>query len=49
MLRHLDEGSAADRIGAAIAATLEAGVATQDLGGSATTEGFVDEVIARLA
>jgi isocitrate dehydrogenase (NAD+) len=49
MLRHLGEVDAADRIGQAIGATLKAGIATQDLGGSATTEGFVDEVIARMA
>jgi isocitrate dehydrogenase (NAD+) len=48
MLRHLGEESAADRVGAAISATLEAGVSTPDLGGTATTAGFTDAVIANL-
>lgn len=49
LLRHLGEGAAADRIDLGIAKTLTDGVATPDLGGEASTEGFVDAVIARLA
>lgn len=48
LLRHLGEESAADRLLAAISATLLAGICTPDLGGTATTEGFSDAVIARL-
>lgn len=49
LLRHLGEGAAADRVDAALTKTLEGGVRTRDLGGEASTEGFVDAVIANLA
>ncbi|PIE19699.1 MAG: hypothetical protein CSA66_02190 [Proteobacteria bacterium] len=48
MLRHLDEGKAADRIDAAVASALQAGVRTPDIGGTATTAALVDAIIARL-
>jgi len=48
MLRHLGEVDAAARIERAIAATLEAGIKTRDLGGDATTGRFVDAMIERL-
>ncbi len=48
LLRHLGETAAADRIDHAISATLQAGIRTRDLGGDATTEGFVDGVIKNL-
>jgi len=45
MLRHLDEGQAADRIMAALARVLtERQVRTRDLGGSATTMEFADAI-----
>jgi isocitrate dehydrogenase (NAD+) len=45
MLRHLDEGAAADRIMAALARVLESGaVRTRDLGGTASTFEFADAV-----
>ena len=45
MLRHIDERAAADRIMAALAAVLGAGeVRTRDLGGTAPTMVFADEV-----
>jgi isocitrate dehydrogenase (NAD+) len=45
MLRHIDEGAAADRIMAALAAVLTAGqTRTRDLGGTATTTEFADAV-----
>jgi isocitrate dehydrogenase (NAD+) len=45
MLRHLDEGAAADRIAAALGRVLEAGtVRTRDLGGEASTMEFTDAV-----
>jgi isocitrate dehydrogenase (NAD+) len=45
MLRHIDEGAAADRIMAGVGRVLEAGGArTQDLGGSASTMEFADAV-----
>lgn len=49
MLRHLDEGPTADRIDAAVAGALDAGECTADLGGTHSTEGFVDALIGRLA
>ncbi len=49
LLVHIGENGAARRIEAAISATLRAGIKTPDLGGTATTAGFVDGVIARLA
>ncbi len=48
LVRHLGESDAATRIERAIAAALESGARPIDLGGEATTEGFVDQVIARL-
>jgi isocitrate dehydrogenase (NAD+) len=45
MLRHIDEGTAADRIMRALAAVLTAGaVRTRDLGGTASTLEFADAV-----
>jgi isocitrate dehydrogenase (NAD+) len=45
MLRHIDEGQAADRIGAALGRVLEGGAAkTRDLGGTASTFEFADAV-----
>ncbi len=45
MLKHIDEGAAADRIMAALSAVLKAGVqVTKDLGGTASTYGFADAV-----
>src|SRR3954465_9917825 len=45
MLRHIDEGNAADRIFAALAHVLNAGSAkTRDLGGTASTFEFADAV-----
>jgi isocitrate dehydrogenase (NAD+) len=45
MLRHIDEGEAADRIMAALGAVLTAGsVRTRDLGGTASTLEFADAV-----
>ncbi len=48
MLDHLMEAEAADRIRAAVADTLEAGISTPDLGGKATTEEAARAVIDRL-
>jgi isocitrate dehydrogenase (NAD+) len=49
MLRHIDEPAAADRIVAALAGALESGtVRTRDLGGTASTFEFADEVCRRL-
>jgi isocitrate dehydrogenase (NAD+) len=49
MLRHIDEGSAADRIMQALGAVLTAGaVRTRDLGGTATTLEFADAVCQQL-
>jgi isocitrate dehydrogenase (NAD+) len=45
MLRHIDEGAAADRIMQALGAVLTAGVVrTRDLGGTASTLEFADAV-----
>jgi isocitrate dehydrogenase (NAD+) len=45
MLRHIDEGPAADRIMAGLGAVLTAGsVRTRDLGGTASTLEFADAV-----
>jgi isocitrate dehydrogenase (NAD+) len=50
MLRHLDEGTAADRIMRALGATLTAGtVRTRDLGGTASTMEFADAVCSALS
>jgi len=48
MLRHLGESAAADRLDAAIADTLGAGIRTPDIGGAASTDAMVDAIIARL-
>jgi len=48
MLRHLGEHEAWRRINDAISKTLAAGIGTPDLGGDASTEGFVDVVIKNL-
>ena len=49
MLRHIDEGTAADRVMRGLAAVLTAGqVRTRDLGGSASTTAFADEVCRRV-
>jgi isocitrate dehydrogenase (NAD+) len=48
MLVHLGEKESAARIERAISAALQAGIATRDLGGIATTDGFVEAVAARL-
>jgi isocitrate dehydrogenase (NAD+) len=49
MLEHMGEGAAAARIGAALDGTLREGrVRTRDLGGSATTSAFTDEIVRRL-
>jgi isocitrate dehydrogenase (NAD+) len=49
MLRHIDEGAAADRVMAALAAVLtEGAVRTRDLGGPASTLEFADAVAERL-
>jgi len=45
MLRHIDEGAAADRIMTALGAVLTGGsVRTRDLGGTASTLEFADAV-----
>jgi isocitrate dehydrogenase (NAD+) len=48
MLRHIDEGAAADRIMHAHAAVLAQGVRTRDLGGTATTTEFADAIAERI-
>jgi isocitrate dehydrogenase (NAD+) len=49
MLRHIDEGAAADRIMAALARVLETGtVRTRDVGGTASTYEFADAVAAAI-
>ena len=49
MLRHIQEDAAADRISAAMMRVLANGTTrTRDLGGSATTTGFADAIIAAL-
>jgi tartrate dehydrogenase/decarboxylase/D-malate dehydrogenase len=48
MLRHLELGKAAAEVEHAVEAAVAAGVKTRDLGGSATTTEFADEVIQRL-
>ena len=50
MLRHIDEGTSADRIMQALGNVLTAGtVRTRDLGGTASTMAFADAVCAALA
>jgi isocitrate dehydrogenase (NAD+) len=48
MLRHLDEGAIADRIMKALGATLQSGVKTKDLGGTASTTEFTEAICQRL-
>ena len=48
MLRHIGEGPMADRIMEALAATLESGVRTRDLGGTASTTDFTEAICKRL-
>jgi len=48
MLRHLDEGAIADRIMKALGATLQSGVKTTDLGGTASTTEFTEAICQRL-
>jgi isocitrate dehydrogenase (NAD+) len=49
MLRHIDEGAAADRITQAVSDVLTDGrVRTRDLGGTASTLEYADAVVARL-
>lgn len=48
LLRHLGHEDAADRLLAAISATLKSGVRTPDLCGTASTEGFADAIIGHL-
>ena len=49
MLRHLGEHKAYERLSRAIEGALLDGVKTADMGGDASTEGFIDAVVARLA
>jgi isocitrate dehydrogenase (NAD+) len=50
MLRHIDEGAAADRIMQALGRVLTEGrVRTRDLGGAATTSGFADALASEIA
>ena len=44
MLRHMDEGAAADRIMRAHASVLTSTIRTRDLGGTATTTEFADAI-----
>ena len=48
MLRHIGEGTMADRITTALGETLASGTSTRDLGGQANTEQFADAICARL-
>jgi isocitrate dehydrogenase (NAD+) len=48
MLRHIKEEAIADRIMAALAAVLSAGVRTRDLGGTAGTMEFAEAICQRL-
>jgi isocitrate dehydrogenase (NAD+) len=48
MLRHLNEGAIADRIMKALGATLQSGVRTKDLGGTASTAEFTEAICERL-
>jgi len=48
MLRHLGEGAIADRIMKALGATLQSGVKTKDLGGTASTTEFTEAICERL-
>ena len=48
MLRHLGEAAIADRIMKALGATLQSGVKTKDLGGTASTTEFTEAICQRL-
>jgi isocitrate dehydrogenase (NAD+) len=48
MLRHIGEGAMADRIMNAVVATLENGVRTRDLGGTASTREYTDAICRHL-
>jgi isocitrate dehydrogenase (NAD+) len=48
MLRHLGENAIADRIMKALGATLQSGVKTKDLGGTASTTEFTEAICERL-
>ena len=48
MLRHIGEGPMADRIMKALGATLESGVRTRDLGGTASTTEFTEAICRNL-
>jgi isocitrate dehydrogenase (NAD+) len=48
MLRHLGESAIADRIMKALGATLQSGVKTKDLGGTASTTEFTEAICERL-
>jgi isocitrate dehydrogenase (NAD+) len=48
MLEHLEEDAAARRVRDAVTRALGSGVATRDLGGTATTQEFTQAVIAAL-
>jgi len=48
MLRHIDESAMADRIMTALGATLESGIRTRDLGGTASTTEFTDAICRNL-
>jgi isocitrate/isopropylmalate dehydrogenase len=49
MLDNLGLGAAARKLEGAVAATIESGVRTRDVGGDASTSEMTDEVIRRLA
>ncbi|HYB54092.1 MAG TPA: isocitrate/isopropylmalate family dehydrogenase, partial [Thermoanaerobaculia bacterium] len=49
MLRHLELSDVADRVEAALHATLAAGIRTPDIGGSSGTQSFAKAIVARLA
>lgn len=49
LLRHLGEAAAADRVDAAIAAALEGGHRTADIGGTSTTSAMIDAIIGELS
>jgi isocitrate dehydrogenase (NAD+) len=48
MLRYLEQGELANRVEAALLATLKAGIKTPDIGGSAGTKEFTKAIAARL-
>jgi isocitrate dehydrogenase (NAD+) len=49
MLRHINEGSMADRVMKALSETLTSGVRTRDLGGAASTIDFTDSICRKLS